>query len=229
MLDERLRFSLLLFLGGLVVVLLGWGVWVAISRTDVVSQPEPAKPKVFRQTLFTDFHVRREGGRGVEFIKCGACRVEKRKRGVLTLGGMNVLVVEDLEVVIPPEEHQAEDETTNAETRVAGKAKGGKGNNARAVVRRMGITDGFLSNRGMVPKFSGIRITNLAVNRLEGSNQVVRVFSARTAEAEREGLKLTGCRVIREDGEEEDVNHARLKLVGRGLRLEWKKGKVDIL
>ena len=43
-------------------------------------------------------------------MRCGKCFLEKMRKGVLTFGGLNVLVLEDLKVVIPP----AEAANTNA-------------------------------------------------------------------------------------------------------------------
>ena len=39
---------------------------------------------------------------------------------------------------------------------------------------------------------------------------------------------MSGCRIVREDGEEE-VRHAYLKMSGGTLRLEWSGGGMDIV
>lgn len=220
MLDERTRFSLMLLAGGAVAVLVGWCAWIAVRSTDSAPLPRPAAPKVFRKTLMEGLRVTHGGVKGVEFIKCRTCRLEKRRQGVLTLGGMNVLVLEDLDVVIPP------DEPRGSGNHAASDDKNG---DAKDVVRRMGISDGFLLDRGLSFKFSGVRVSNLSVSRLEGSNAVVRVFTARTAKTESSGLALSGCKVVRSDGEEEDVRHARLKMSDGALRLEWDGGGMDIV
>lgn len=221
MLDERVRFRLLLACGMLATILVGWGTWQAIRWSDSMSSSPPTpKEKVFRRTLIEDLRVTRHGVRGIEFIRCGVCRLEKRKRGVLTFGGMNVLVLEDLEVVIPPSEFRDGESEQSAKPQ--------DGDDSRAVVRRMGVSDNFLSARGIPFRFSGVRISGLKVNRLEGSNTVVRVFTARSAEAKGDGLALDGCRIVRPDGEEK-VRRAKLKLAGRALRLEWENGQLDIL
>ncbi len=221
MLDERTRFWLLVACGLLAAALVGWGTWTAIGWVDRTSLPQTArKEKVFKRTLIEDLRVTRHGVRGIEFVRCGTCRLEKRKRGVLTFGGMNVLVLEDLEVVIPPSESR-EGEPEQSE-------KPKDGGDSLAVVRRMGVSDNFLSARGIPFKFSGVRISGLKVSRLEGSNTVVRVFSAKSAEAKSDGLALDGCKIVRPDGEER-VRSAKLKLAGRALRLEWEDGRLDIL
>lgn len=233
MLDERRRFYLLLSFGATAAFLAGWGVWIAIRATDMPVQTEPRKAKVFRQNLIKDLRVTRHGVRGVNFIKCGACRLEKRRQGVLTLGGMNMLVLEDLEVVIPPDDPSKPSPQRSgahaASEHVDGTAVASvdEKSDAKAVVRRMGIGDGFLAERGLAYRFSGVRISKLKVSRLEGSNTVVRVFTARSAEAESDGLSLSSCRISRPEGEEE-VKHAKLKRDGRSLRLEWHGGSMVV-
>lgn len=220
MLDERVRFGLLVGGGLLAAILVGWGTWVALRWSDGLFVPTTVpKVKIFKRTLIENLRVTRHGVRGIEFIRCGTCRLEKRKHGVLTLGGMNMLILEDLDVVIPPPDPGEE----------AAPAVSRKDDDSRAVVRRMGISDNFLTTRGISFKFSGVRISRMNVSRLEGSNEVVRVFSAKSAVTKREGLALEGCRIVRQNGEEEPVKQARLKLLGRTLRLEWENGALDIL
>ena len=215
--DERIRFSLLLAGGILVMLAAGLCIWGALQWEDERPSPSEPKKKVFRTTLAEGLRISKDGFPGIEFVKCGKCRLEKRKHGVLTFGGMNVLVLENLDVIVPPDEPCDE------------KRKGSSPDdeNPKAVVRRLGVSNEFLSARGLPVRFSGVRIERLSVCRLEGSNTVVRVFTARRAEAKRGGLELSGCRIARGDGAE-PVDHARLKLEGRALRLVWKGGEMDV-
>ena len=216
--EDESRFRLLLTGGCLLFVLMGLCVWMVLRQSvDTVAQTPP-RPKVFKRALAEDLRLTRHGVYGVDFVRCGACRLEKRKRGALTFGGFNVLVLEDLSVVLPPDETEKEPGAT---------PRGDEG--ARSVVRRMGISEDFLSGRGIPFKFSSVRVSKLEVNRLEGSNTVVRVFTASGAESVREGLSLTGCRVFRgRDDAGELVGKARLKLTGGKLRLIWPGGDLDV-
>ena len=85
-----------------------------------------------------------------------------------------------------------------------------------------------MAKRGLPFKFSGVKISNLAVGRLEGSNAVARVFSARSGEAKSEGLALSGCRIERADGGAEDVGRATLVISNGRLRLVWPGGDMDV-
>ena len=184
-----------------------------LSNTD--RRSEEARPKVFRRTIAEGLRVTRRGAYGVDFVKCRSCRLEKRKRGLLTFGGLNVLVLEDLSIVIPPEEGEKSADVAD--------------DSPRSLVRRLGVSDGFLTGRGLPVKFSGLRISNLEVSRLADGNRPELVFSARKAEAVRGGLALAGCVIVRSTGERENVGKAMLKKAKKKLRLSWRGGELDLI
>lgn len=221
MIDERISFGLLLGAGAALACLLGFGTWAALEWSDDLgfARNQAAKTKVFKRQLMEDLRVTRHGIIGVDLIKCRSCRLEKRKKGPFTFGAINVLVLEDLEVVLVRDSDPKADSP---------KADSPDVDDSRAVVRRLGISDGFLAKRGLPFKFSGVRISNLAVGRLEGTNAVVRVFSARSGEAKSGGLALSGCRIMCADGKEEDVGHANLAISSGRLRLVWAGGEMDV-
>ncbi len=221
MVDERISFGLLLGGGAVLACLLGFGTWAALEKSDSLglARKPAAKTKVFKRQLMEDLRVTRHGIIGVDLVKCRSCRLEKRKKGPFTFGAMNVLVLEDLEVVLVPDD-DAQADTPKADSPDA--------DDSRAVVRRLGISDGFLAKRGLPFKFSGVKISNLAVGRLEGTNTVVRLFSARSGEAKSGGLALSGCRIMHADGKEEDVAHANLAISNGRLRLVWPGGEMDV-
>ena len=119
-----------------------WGVTRLLDNADVAS-PRNRVQKTYRRTLAEDLRVTREGVYGVDFVKCASCRLEKRKKGPLTFGGLNVLVMEDLSIVMPREEEH------HKETPEVDKTP-------RGIARRLGISDEFLSSRGMPVRFSGL-------------------------------------------------------------------------
>lgn len=238
MLDERHR-SWLIAVGALALVgLLGAATWLAVSWPDAAGVTEPPKKaKVFHRTLIEDLRVTRHGVMGVDLIRCGVCRLEKRKKGVLTFGGMNTLVLEGLEVVLPPEEGGRDGGANppGEPQRLAADGspyRCGDGQDARAVVRRLGISDDFLAKRGVPFRFSAVRIAGLSVGRLAGSNRVERIFSARSGVSRRDGLALSECRLCQtgaDGGEgERELGAARLVLDGHALRLVWDGGAIDV-
>ena len=184
-----------------------------LSTTD--GRVEEAQTKVFRKTLAEDLRVTRHGVYGVDFVKCRSCRLEKRKRGPLTFGGLNVLVMEGLSIVIPPDEGEKSVEAAD--------------DSPRSLVRRLGVSDGFLTGRGLPVKFSGLRISNLEVSRLSDGNRPELVFSAQKAEAVRGGLALAGCVIVRSTGERENVGKAMLKKAKQKLCLSWRGGEMDLI
>ena len=156
---------------------------VNVCFTDVMSRGEridSARRRDFTAGLAEGVSVRRHGYYGVDFIRCGNCRVEKRKLGGLTLGCFNVLCVDDLSIVIPDE----------LRARDSGDASAGSdGVSAVELARGLGLDGDFLKVRGQMPSFSGLRVTNLEVSTLDaGSNAVLRCVAVR-GEAKRDGLK----------------------------------------
>ena len=132
--EDESRFRLLLTGGFLLFVLMGLCVWMAVRQSDDTVAQSPSRPKVFKRALAEDLRLTRHGVYGVDFIRCGACRLEKRKRGALTFGGFNVLVLEDLSVVLPPDGVEKEADDTPH-----------RSDDSRSVVRRMGISADFLA------------------------------------------------------------------------------------
>ena len=126
-----------------------------------------------------------------------------------------MLVMEDLSIVIPPEEGEKSADVAD--------------DSPRSLVRRLGVSDGFLTGRGLPIKFSGLRISNLEVSRLADGNRPELVFFARKAEAVRGGLALAGCVIVRSTGERENVGKAMLRKEKQKLRLSWRGGELDLI
>ncbi len=159
--------------------------------------------------------VRRHGYYGVDFIRCGNCRMEKRKFGALTLGCFNVLCLDDLSIVIPDEMRAYAE---GAEPTVS------NGVSAVELARRLGIGGDFLELRGHLPSFSGLRVTKLSVSTLDArSNAVLRCVAA-CGEAKRDGLHLDGCSVI--DGSRTNFVGTALLAVKPELKVVWHGGEM---
>ena len=219
MIDDRYRFAVFAAVGLAVCCLVGWGTFVALRCVDEgTPKSRTARNKVFRRTLAENVRVTRQGFRGIDFVSCGVCRLEKRKKGFLTLGGMNVLVLEDLSVVIPPEEVGNYDKSDVTDG----------GGDTADIVRRLGVSDGFLAKRGMPVKFSGLRISRLTVSRLGTGGKPEMMFSASSAETVRGGLALKGCMVVQPTGETASVGKAMLTRTKKSLRLSWSGGEMDL-
>ena len=182
---------------------------------DEDSERKP-RQKHYRETLVEGLAVNRHGLYGVDLVRCRSCRVEKRKKGIFTLGGFNVLVIDDLDIILPPEEGCERPATE------------GDGDSPRSMARRMGVSDSFLSARGMPISFSGLKINGLSVGRLTAENKPEPAFAAKSAKAVRGGLKLSGCIVYGAHDESWHVSNATLAYVDRKLRLTWDGGEMDL-
>ena len=189
---------------------------VAVRRLHVESDVAPRGQKAYSSTLVEGLSVRRHGLYGVDLVSCRSCRLQKRKMGVFTIGAMNVLVVDELSVVLPrggePDGSAAAEDSADA----------------RSFARRMGLSDSFLAVRGVAPKFSGLRINGLSVSRLTDEDKPEVAFTAKSAEAVRGGLKLSGC-VVHEAGRSPvPVSGAMLARRDRRLCLSWDGGQMNL-
>ena len=222
--SEKTRFFVLLagVFAALAFLLVGSN--LAMQFLDSVRNDERKGHRVstknYQRTLAEGVRVSRHGCYGIDFIECGSCRVEKMRKGPLTLGGLNVLAIDDLKIVLPPK----------GDEWIPGSSKnGGKHSAAHDVAKRLGVSDGFLKNNGLPLKFSGIRIKSLVVDRLQDFNsRPEKVFYADSGEAVREGLSLTGCTIFLRDPDGEFVGKAMLSKSGDGLRLSWRGGEFEI-
>lgn len=173
----------------------------ALDRFDVKVKL-PRMGKWYSQVLTEEAVINKHGVYGVDFVRCRRCSVEKLRKGPLTFGGLNTLVLEGLEVVLPPE--TSEVTATGSST-------------PKEIVGRMGMDDGFFRAQGASRKFSALRVEDLTVSLLHGTN-VVRAFSAAHGEAKQDGLHLRDCVIMRETTNR--VPRALLK-VKPSVRLEW--------
>ena len=154
---------------------------------------------------------------GVDAIRIGSCRLEKRRLGLLTLGGCNVLVMTNVVLNLPlPAEA-----TTNLARAVA--LPFADEGETTSDDRKNGDAAAFLS--GLHPSFvraSSIRAADVSVNRVVGKT-VVPVFRADSLRNRGAKIVLGGCRVI-EGGKTNCVGRATLSLRPRPL-LAWNGGQ----
>ena len=176
----------------------------------------PVRKRNFTVGLAEGVSVRRHGIYGVDFIRCGKCRVEKRKLGALTLGCFNVLVLEDLSVVIPPRE-PADDAVSN---------ESGGGVSARELAEGLGLNEGFLKSQGCRLRFSGLKISGLSVATLDAASNAVPRFVAANGTAERDGLHLVGCGII--TGTSTNAVGSAVLKIKPDLRLVWSSGELKL-
>lgn len=147
----------------------------------------------------------------VDSIAFKTCRIEKMRRGVLTLGGFNVLIVEDLVLNLPLGKSDLNESPGT--------------NEVRRLSSQVGLTDAVRESVGLGGrKFSGLRIFGLAVNRINGYG-VQPVFTAASAENRGKSLALKGC-VVFEGAISNNVGDATLHL--RPAKIDWTGGSVDL-
>ena len=217
--NEKRRFNILLIGTCAIIVFMVFGTMYVLGYVDGANlKVESVRAKKYVRTLVEGLRVSKNGVYGIDFVKCGSCRLEKMRKGPLTFGGFNVLAIEDLQVVLPSEAEVAQNVQNE---------KGLGRPESYSIAKRLGISDGFLSSHEIPFKFSGLRINLLAVNRLSDDGKgVEKVFAAEKAEAVRGGLSLSGCTIFRSRTKGEFVGKAMLSKSGSGLCLAWRGGEM---
>ena len=190
-----------------------------IGNDAYVDDGQEVSNKWYSINLAEGVRVRRHGVYGVDFVKCDSCRIEKLRCGPLSFGGFNVLVLVNLEIVMP--ERDA--------TSVAHETCTAKSDSVHELARDLGLTDGLLASQGIPLKFSGIKISGFRVSRLLGDGKSVRLaFAAGCAESAVGGLELYDCIVHFLDGKSERVGKAMLVKVDGVFRLKWDGGEMTL-
>ncbi|MFA7172447.1 MAG: hypothetical protein WC340_03380 [Kiritimatiellia bacterium] len=171
-------------------------------KYDNDAPPEPVKKKSFSRLIAEGMRYRDYQTIGVDQFSFKNCRVEKRRKGAITFGAFNVLVVDGLVLNLPAV--------------APATAKGGPAGGASfGWMQGDQLGETLLRSQGMMAgRVSGIRINGLTVNRCNNSKGVSLVFSAASAESKlgKQDLQLQGCEVLTPDGRKMRVNEARLTL-----------------
>lgn len=219
--NARYRFRIVLLGTCCMLALAVVGARLVLCMPDEGRRPDgKTGEKRFSRVLVEGLQISKHGYYGIDFVKCGSCRLEKRRKGFLTFGGLNVLVIDDLQVVLPPK--TKDDEVAQADARQGG-------SEPQTIARSLGVSEGFLSSQGIPCKFSGLYIKALSVNRLSDDGQCVeKVFSAESADAVRKGLSLSGCTIFANRDSGEFVGDAMLTKSGGNLRLAWHGGEMRL-
>lgn len=193
----------------------------AIALISLFVEPrndECVRQKRFDRVIAEDVRMRQHGLYGIDLITCANCHLEKRKLGMITLGGLNTLVLEDLNIVLPPRDGSEEDSSEGAYD---------ERSSALEIVNRLGLSDRIAQMGVARVKFSGLKIKNLSLATLSAETNVCPRFVATSGEARKDGLHLTGCTVV-ENGRTNVIGRAILTVVPE-IKLVWSSGEIELV
>jgi hypothetical protein len=202
-------------------ILLATGVLVVVAACVYglrCAQPAARSSKTFGRDVADTVRVWNPKT-GVDCIRIKSCRLEKRKMGPVTLGGLNVLLLEDVVLNLPFPDDIVTNLAQSASVAISGDAES----------RRSGDDPILALLSGIVPssvRASSIRISGLAVNRVEGDGRVTLVFAADEMRNRGKTLLLAGCRVIKGSATN-FVGEAVLMLKPNAL-LTWEGGQLPL-
>lgn len=179
------------------------GVWGS-RRGDawLTGRPSPGPQKRYSTEIAEGVRLRDFRHFGVDLLSFKSCRIEKLRRGPVTLGAFNVLVLEEVVVHLVSAAERDAPSAPAASHPVPGDSL-------------EAFADLFKSVQGLTAKkYSSVRIKGLTVNRWAGG-AAERLFTAATAEggvgAGRQ-MRLDGCVVFEPGGAAKVVGAARLML-----------------
>ena len=184
----------------LALAIIGGTLWVALQSDGLLAKRAavPVAAKSFSTEVAEGGRLRDFEHFGVDLLSFGTCRIEKLRRGGITLGAFNVLVLDDVTInLMGPDQsikHKKEIQPTD---------------NTEAFIGLFKSVQG-LSGK----KISGVRISRLAVNRLTGGG-TEHLFAAELAEGglgSGKALRLKGCRVFTGGNRGELVHDARVEI-----------------
>jgi len=178
---------------------------VGVLRIDMSLQPDKRPAPVRERNLGEEIVLTQSGLYGVSLVKVGKAHMRKLRKGPFTVGAINELVLEDVELTIPVGIEGMRDEGRG----MRDEGRGASGAPAD-VLDRLGVEPNSLHLGGKLPRFSALAIRNLKVARLTGTNAVP-WFAAAHAEAKRGGLSLSDGWSV-EDGRRTDWQEALLVL-----------------
>lgn len=186
----------------------------SLSMMDVGMALAKPTAKPLKKDIVQNVIVNRHGYPGVDFIKCGGCRLEKKQRGIFSFGAFNVLVIDNLSITIPLGEQAAKDLTSRT----------GDGRQSKEVLSELGVGGDFLMGKLKGVRFSDVRISNLEVSALTEDGKICKIFAAARAKGVRGGLALEGCLVYDDSGHVIHKGKSKLQKRGGKYTLIWGRG-----
>jgi len=165
--------------------------------------------KIFTHHVARGLSIQSGAFPGTDLVRFESCRIEKQRKGGFSFGAFNVLVIDGLEVGLPPDW---------ATDRHSGKAVAGRNQNGGAP---LGLLEEELRRLlAPYPGFSGIKIHGLSASLIgqpteNGGSETLNILTARIAEGGRKRiLKLHDCEFLTARGE-------RIRCRKATLGLEW--------
>ena len=191
------------------------------AKENISREKRARHEKQLRKTLAEGVAIPMKDVVGVDMVKLGVARVEKKRHGFMSFGAFNVLVLENLSVVLPERDNGLRQGRSAADSGDA--AAKLRRERPKDLLARMGVTGLFLKSRGANLRFSDVRIEGLEVYRMEPGGTISPRFRAKSGYIKDNAMVLRGCDLP--DGTH--LGRARLSAKD-DIRLTWNGGAMEI-
>lgn len=195
--SEQMRSSVTIVLGVLLLVVGLNALRIGdIFKSGEKESPVIIKPKILTREVVKGFSIQTGQYPGEDLIRIESCRIEKQRKGGFSFGAFNVLVIDRLEICLPPDKPSA----LTILTPDLGQAKG-------RLDEKNPLTEEVYKLLAYYPKFSSIRINHLSVGLMGPSgdtkdDKALNILTAGRAESGcDQTLKLRDCEFLTLDGE----------------------------
>jgi hypothetical protein len=170
------------------------------------NEPASLNSKEYTRSVAQGLAVQSGSFPGVDLVRFESCRIEKQTKGGFSCGGFNVLVMDGLEICLPPD---AEEPVTNSKYLENGrKTEASMQNILEPEFRRL---------LAPYPRFSKVKINGLSISHIvaaaNGKYNRVNILSAKTATTGRDRrLNLSECGFWASTGERIECKRASVVL-----------------
>ena len=207
-----------------VATVVAGAVWRTLSLERTM--PKPVGMKNLSETVAEGVSYRSWGDKFPR-VACDACRVGKKKIGMLSLGAFNTLELDNLVINIPTNENLNAERTIGRSVSEAERETGRPGKDAAPeIIDSFGLKPLMeMAQSGLEKSFSGVCVNKFTLNRVTESGLDTAISAERLRTSGKDVILQNV--IVNRNGERISLKTARLKLKPK-MTIVWSDGALDV-